>query len=97
METISQALFWVANSLLIPDILLLLLLFIRSLLLVGGIYNQYMTKRRNDSRLNLRIKELTPRRSANWPGRCPRRTTRSSCATCAICSRRRPAPTMRIS
>ena len=86
METISQALFWVANSLLIPDILLLLLLFIRSLLLVGGIYNQYMTKRRNDSR-----------RSANWPGRCPRRTTRSSCATCAICSRRRPAPTMRIS
>ena len=54
METISQALFWKANSLLIPDILLLLL-FIRSLLLVGGIYNQYMTKRRNDSRLNLRI------------------------------------------
>ena len=29
METISQVLFWVANSLLIPDILLLLLLFIR--------------------------------------------------------------------
>lgn len=28
METISQVLFWVANSLLIPDILLLLLLFI---------------------------------------------------------------------
>ena len=27
METISQVLFWVANSLLIPDILLLLLLF----------------------------------------------------------------------
>ena len=38
METISQVLFWVANSLLIPDILLLLLLFIRALLLVGGIY-----------------------------------------------------------
>ena len=28
METISQVLFWVANSLLIPDIILLLLLFI---------------------------------------------------------------------
>ena len=38
METISQVLFWVANSLLIPDILLLLLLFIRALLLVGGSY-----------------------------------------------------------
>ena len=42
METISQVLFWVANSLLIPDILLLLLLFIRALLLVSGINNQYM-------------------------------------------------------
>ena len=56
METISQVLFWVANSLLIPDILLLLLLFIRALLLVGGIYNQYMAKRKNDKRLNDLIK-----------------------------------------
>lgn len=71
METISQALFWVANSLLIPDILLLLLLFIRSLLLVGGIYNQYMTKRRNDSRLNLRIKELTPETVGELAGALP--------------------------
>ena len=60
METISQELFWVANSLLIPDIIMLLLLFIRSLLLIGGIYNQYMAKRRNDSRFNTLIRELTP-------------------------------------
>lgn len=60
METISQVLFWVANSLLIPDIILLLLLFIRSLLLIGGVYNQYMTKRKNDKQLNVLIKELTP-------------------------------------
>lgn len=59
METISQILFWVANSLLIPDIILLLLLFIRSLLLIGGVYNQYMTKRKNDQRLNGLIKGLT--------------------------------------
>ena len=60
METISQVLFWVANSLLIPDIILLLLLFIRSLLLIGGVYNQYMTKRKNDKQMNRLIKELTP-------------------------------------
>lgn len=60
METISQVLFWVANSLLIPDIILLLLLFIRSLLLVGGVYNQYMTKRKNDKLLSVLIQELTP-------------------------------------
>lgn len=59
METISQILFWVANSLLIPDIILLLLLFIRSLLLIGGVYNQYMTKRKNDKQLNHLIKGLT--------------------------------------
>lgn len=59
METISQILFWVANSLLIPDIILLLLLFVRSLLLIGGVYNQYMTKRKNDQRLNSLIKGLT--------------------------------------
>lgn len=71
METISQTLFWVANSLLIPDIILLLLLFIRALLLVGGIYNQYMTKRRNDSRLNQRIKELTPETVGGLIGALP--------------------------
>lgn len=59
METISQILFWVANSLLIPDIILLLLLFGRSLLLIGGVYNQYMTKRKNDKQLNTLIKTLT--------------------------------------
>lgn len=45
---------------LIPDIILLLLLFIRSLLLVGGVYNQYMTKRKNDKLLSVLIQELTP-------------------------------------
>lgn len=60
MELISKALFWVANSLLIPDIIILLILFARSLLLIGSFYNQYMTKRRNDKLLLDRIKEFTP-------------------------------------
>lgn len=58
MEIISKALFWVANSLLIPDIILLLLLFGRGLLLIGGFYNQYMVKRKNDKLLNDKINEL---------------------------------------
>lgn len=60
METISQLLFWVANSFLIPDIILLLLLFLRSLIMVGGIYNQFMTRRKNDKRFKAIVKELTP-------------------------------------
>lgn len=59
MEVISKVLFWVANSLLIPDIIILLFLFARSLLLIGSFYNQFMIKRKNDKELNDRIKELS--------------------------------------
>ena len=59
MELISKALFWVANSLLIPDIIILLILFVRSLLLIGSFYNQFMIKRRNEKELNYLIKNLT--------------------------------------
>ena len=36
MELISKLLFWVANSVLIPDNIILLCLFVRSLILIGG-------------------------------------------------------------
>jgi biopolymer transport protein ExbB/TolQ len=59
MEIISKALFWVANSLLIPDVILLLILFGRSLLLAGGFYNQMTVKRRNDALFIDKIKQLS--------------------------------------
>lgn len=58
MEVISKLLFWVANSLLIPDIIILLFLFARSLLLIGSFYNQFMVKRKNDKLLSEQIKCL---------------------------------------
>lgn len=58
MESVSAVLFWVANSLLIPDIILLLLLFIRSIMLLGSFYNQYMIKKKNDKLLISKIKNL---------------------------------------
>jgi biopolymer transport protein ExbB/TolQ len=60
MELISKSLFWVANSLLIPDIIILLILFGRSLLLAGSFYNQMLVKRRNNLLFSRKIKELTP-------------------------------------
>jgi len=60
MEIISKSLFWVANSLLIPDIIILLILFARSLMLTGSFYNQFMTKRKNDKRLSHLIATLSP-------------------------------------
>ncbi len=59
MEIISKSLFWVANSLLIPDIIILLILFGRSLLLIGSFYNQLITKRKNDKIFKNKIKNLT--------------------------------------
>ena len=59
MEIISKVLFWVANSLLIPDIIILLFLFARALLLLGSFYNQYMVKRKSDKSFNTLIKSLT--------------------------------------
>ena len=57
MELISKMLFWVANSLLIPDVIILLFLFVRALILIGGTYNMYITKRKNDKAFDKLIKD----------------------------------------
>ncbi|MGP1500426.1 MotA/TolQ/ExbB proton channel family protein [Bergeyella cardium] len=58
MDTISKVLFWVANSLLIPDVIILLILFGRSLLLIGSFYNRFITKYKNDKQLEVAIRAL---------------------------------------
>ena len=60
MELISKILFGIANSLLIPDIILLIVFFIRALVLLGSTYNLFMVRRRNNHRLGTVIKELQP-------------------------------------
>jgi len=60
MEIISRALFGIANSLLIPDVILLIFFFFRALIMLGGTYNQFMTRRKNSRLLDDAIKELQP-------------------------------------
>lgn len=60
MELISKALFGIANSLLIPDVILLIFFFFRALILLGSTYGQFMTRRRNARLLDAAIKELQP-------------------------------------
>ena len=62
MDNISQILFLVSDSLLIPDIIVLLLLFVRALFLVGSFYNQYITKYKNERQLRPILNQLTPER-----------------------------------
>ena len=58
METISNVLFWISNGLLVPDIVLLILLFIKSLLLVGGFFGQYIGIRRTGKLVHDEVEKL---------------------------------------
>lgn len=60
MEIISKALFGIANSLLIPDVILLIFFFVRALIMLGGTYSQFMIRRKNSRLLDNTIKELRP-------------------------------------
>ena len=44
MNAISDIMFWISTGLLVPVIVLLILLFFRSLLLVGSFFGQYVSK-----------------------------------------------------
>ncbi|KGN68071.1 MotA/TolQ/ExbB proton channel family protein [Porphyromonas sp. COT-239 OH1446] len=58
MDFISQLLFGIANSLLIPDIILLIALFVRSIMLAGSFYAQFTANRRNMVKLQPIIDRL---------------------------------------
>ena len=58
METISNVLFWISNGLLVPDIVLLILLFVKSLLLVGGFFGQYIGIRRTSRLVHDEMEKL---------------------------------------
>ena len=60
MEIISKGLFGIANSLLIPDVILLIFFFVRALIMLGGTYSQFMIRRSNSRLLDDTIKELQP-------------------------------------
>ena len=71
MDNISQILFLVSDSLLIPDIIVLLVLFVRALFLVGSFYNQYISKYKNERQLRPILNQLTPERMAELQAALP--------------------------
>ena len=48
MENISNVLFWISNGLLVPVIVGLLYFFIRALFLLGGVYGEYLERKKTD-------------------------------------------------
>lgn len=59
MTYISDTLYWISTGLLVPVIILLILLFLRSLLLAGGFFGQYLAIRRTEHMLRTHLDTLT--------------------------------------
>ena len=60
MNIISDILYWISTGLLVPDIVLLIVLFGRALLLVGSFYGQYLSIRKTEALLRNELNSLTP-------------------------------------
>lgn len=60
MNYISDILYWISTGLLVPVIVLLIILFGRSLLLIGSFFGQYMAIRKTESLLRSEFDSLTP-------------------------------------
>lgn len=59
MNYISDILFWISTGLLVPVVVLLILFFLRSLLLLGNFFGQYLQIRKTDKVFREKIKNLT--------------------------------------
>lgn len=60
MNIISDILYWISTGLLVPDIVVLIVLFGRALLLVGSFYGQYLSIRKTEALLRNELNALTP-------------------------------------
>lgn len=73
MNYISDILYWISTGLLVPVIVLLIILFCRSLLLIGSFFGQYLAIRRTDALLRRQFDALTvnnlPELSAELPAK----------------------------
>ena len=59
MNYISDILYWISTGLLVPVIVLLIILFGRSILLIGGFFGQYLAIRKTDALLRQEFDSLT--------------------------------------
>lgn len=74
MNYISDILYWISTGLLVPVIVLLIALFIRSLLLVGSFFGQYLSMRKNNVWINRELENLNAETIAEFEERLPQNT-----------------------
>ena len=73
MNYISDILYWISTGLLVPDIVLLIFFFGRSLLLIGSFFGQYLSIRRTASLIGRELDGLTPQTVATLAERLPKK------------------------
>lgn len=71
MTSISNALFWISNGLLVPVVVLLLLFFGRAILMVGGFFGEFWQKIRLQQQVNGILEEMTPDTAGELYSRLP--------------------------
>ncbi len=59
MELISDILYWISTGLLVPVIIALILLFLRSLLLIGSFFGQYLMLRKTAAHVRTTLTDVT--------------------------------------
>lgn len=60
MNVISNILYWISTGLLVPVIVLLILFFLKSLILIGTFFGQYLAEKRSAAPLCAKIRNLSP-------------------------------------
>lgn len=71
MNYISDILYWISTGLLVPVIVLLIVLFVRSLLLIGSFFGQYMAIRKTAALLKQELDGLTIDKLPELGGKLP--------------------------
>lgn len=75
MNYISDILYWISTGLLVPVVVLLIILFIRSLLLIGSFFGQYMAIRKTGAMLREAFDGLTVDNISELENRIPKKNT----------------------
>lgn len=73
MNYISDILYWISTGLLVPVIVLLIILFGRSLLLIGNFFSQYLSTRKTAALLHRELDGLTPETLPGLADRLPQK------------------------
>lgn len=80
MNLISNILYWISTGLLVPVIILLIFFFIRSLILIGAFFGQYLQFKKTSARLYRMIESKTPESPEAFEKLLPKKNDSLVCA-----------------